>query len=191
MYNVISQKAHSQVYCLVTVTMVLWLFLAGPVYAAEDVAEEVSRELDESRLGLAQDPAPMDGPKEDVRSEATIGTVGRYIAPVTDWIEEKVQNSTLIRSKADERKASIKKVDGISLREAIRLASEQREGTVLTARRVEEDGEVHFQVAILSDQGVVKSIRIEAKSTKAELDQSGSIGKQDSIRGLSVESTAQ
>lgn len=170
MYSVIFQKAVSQVRCRVAPTLALWLFLGGPAYAAEDVSREIPKELDKPRLSIARDPAPIDVPKENARSEATIGTVGRYIAPVTDWIEEKVQNSTLIRSKADERKASIKKIDGLSLREAIRQASEQREGTVLTARRVEEDGKVHFQVAILSDQGVVKSIRIEANATKAELE---------------------
>ena len=143
--------------CLGSSLMLLWFITAIPIDSYADPSPE-SLPLDLPATNSVQQQNAETPP--GLKTQPKKGTVDRFIIPLTDWVEEKVQRTTLLNSAVEARKTSQKNTKGLSLREAIKRASNQYEGTVLSAERIDQEGVLSYQVSILSKQGVVKTILI-------------------------------
>ncbi|WP_169917395.1 PepSY domain-containing protein [Oceanospirillum multiglobuliferum] len=93
--------------------------------------------------------------------------VERITWPFTRWVEERVQRSPMIRTP----KGSLSK-DGTSrtldLRSAIKQASILYPGTVLNAEKQTRNGVATYLVRIISEEGVVKTITVNASNASDE-----------------------
>lgn len=93
----------------------------------------------------------------------TTSKVERFVAPVTRWIEDAVRDSPLMRQSEGGKKPSEPQTNnGMDLRTAILSATNQFPGTVLNAEKETLDGVVQYRIRILSEQGVVKTVVVNA-----------------------------
>ena len=81
------------------------------------------------------------------------------------WIEDKLQNSDLLKPSALTRKKKAKRSDLLSLREAIAEAQKVYKGTVLTADQVAQDDSITYRIKILSETGIVKWINVDGRKS--------------------------
>jgi len=96
-----------------------------------------------------------------------INSVERLITPITQWVEGKIQTISVVKPSVYSREKNSLNVE-ITLREAIKLARKQFQGTILGADKVETDSDLSYQIKILSSKGIVKTITINSRKT-AEL----------------------
>ena len=128
----------------------------------------------------AEDRQQLDAPSQtdttdqaDTMSQAdTTNKVERFVLPITQWIEEAVRNSPLIRLPEKEQ-PPINPSKGLDLRSAIRQASERYPGTVLNAEKQTLDGVNIYHIRIISQQGVIKTIAIGQNESATELGKEG------------------
>ena len=94
-------------------------------------------------------------------SEVEISSVERLFTPLTHWVEEKIQQLPVVKPTAYTRQRK-QDTSGITLREAIKLARKQYQGTVLSAAEVEGDKKQSFEIKILSAEGIVKTVSVDS-----------------------------
>ena len=97
------------------------------------------------------------------RAPIETSAVERATRPVATWVEERLQNSSLLQPSALSRERTEPQVGELSLREAILLAREEFSGSVLSADRISDEEGSRFSIRILSETGVLRTIDIEAQ----------------------------
>jgi len=102
---------------------------------------------------------PVDTTSEILPSEVEVNGVERLLTPITQWVEGKIQKMSVVKPTVFSREPD-NKSSGITLREAIKIASNQYQGTILGATKVEENNKLTFRIKILSSEGVVKIISV-------------------------------
>jgi len=118
--------------------------------------------------------------KDEQENSDTTNKVERIVWPFTRWIEKKVQGSPLIRT-PKVPPITEKTSKTLDLRGAIKQATTRYPGTVLNADKRTEEGAVTYQIRIISEKGVVKTIAVNGSNANDEIG-SGEIdsGKIDS-----------
>lgn len=111
-------------------------------------------------------PDPPSWKNKKIAPETT--PMERFVWPFTRWLEEKVHNTSLIRSPDAKLQDEQAEPQGLNLREAIQQASDRYPGTVLSADKLEQDGKLEYRVKIISPQGVVKTLSVTGKPTARE-----------------------
>lgn len=100
--------------------------------------------------------------RDNKKNEETSNKVERMVWPFTRWIEKKVQDTPLVHIPKNGSKSPTKPKAGvIDLRTAIQRATTVYPGTVLNAEKKTQNGDVTYQIRIISDKGVVKTIPVD------------------------------
>lgn len=86
--------------------------------------------------------------------------VESFVMPFTHWVEDKIQNTDIMKPSVYVQEASPEPAKGIGLRGAIEKARAEFEGTVLSADKITSEGQLVYRVKILSKEGVVKQIEV-------------------------------
>lgn len=95
---------------------------------------------------------------EDKEPELRRSSAERAVMPFTNWVEDKIQDSSLLKpSPYSKDKIKLK---GKDLRTAIKYATKMYPGTVLSAKRIESDQGEQFFVKIISSEGLIKTIHV-------------------------------
>lgn len=94
------------------------------------------------------------------------GALERAVMPVTRWIEDKIHNVYKAESSTSPTEAS--SGPAIGLREAINLAREKHGGTVLSADRIDDEGDITYRVKILLGEGIIKMVDVNGKPQALE-----------------------
>lgn len=121
-------------------------------------------------------------PKPDVESEPSDGAVSepeqgwvkekvepqtrkieRFVMPITNWVEEKLHDSTIANPALKKKRQQTEPIPGISLREAIELARKQHPGTILSADKIKSNESLTYRIKILSQGGVVRVLTIDGQ----------------------------
>lgn len=87
-------------------------------------------------------------------------SVERFVMPFNQWVEEKMQGSSILNPTSRQQSQTIESKPGISLRQAIEQARNIQPGTVLSAERIETNGQLSYRIKILSEAGVVRMVMI-------------------------------
>jgi len=106
---------------------------------------------------------------EVAAKKVEINSVERLITPITQWVEGKIQTISVVKPSVYSREKRLFNVQ-MTLREAIKLARKEYQGTILGADKIETDSHLSYQIKILSNQGIVKTITIDGSKT-SELNQ--------------------
>lgn len=107
--------------------------------------------------------------RKNKNNDDTSNKVERMVWPFTRWIEKKVQDTPLVHVPKNGSKSSSKPKAGvIDLRTAIQRATSVYPGTVLNAEKKTRDGDVTYQIRIISDKGVVKTIPVDGRKMDGE-----------------------
>lgn len=132
---------------------------AGLVWAQPGEEESVAT-ISETEITEVIEETATEEAEENSSLESS--AVERATKPVASWVEEKLQNSALLQPSTYSRTPTEKPVGERTLREAILLAREQFNGSVLAAERMDEEGRSWFRIKILSETGVLRMIDVEA-----------------------------
>lgn len=98
---------------------------------------------------------------ELIEPEPKTSQIERSIMPVTQWLENKIQNNSVIQpSIYIDDKPKDTNTSPFTLRQAIEIAKEQQAGTVLSAKKITDDVQTSFEVKILSETGIIKIITV-------------------------------
>lgn len=99
-------------------------------------------------------------------SSTESSAVERATKPVASWVEERLQKSSLLQPSTYSRDRPEQPAGERTLREAILLAREQFSGAVLSAERMSDEERKWFSIKILSQQGIVRIIDVDAEVQK-------------------------
>ena len=99
---------------------------------------------------------------DDRENSPKTSSIERSVMPVTQWLENKLQNNSLIQPSIyiDDKKSETVEIQ-LTLREAIEQAKQQQAGTVLSAKKISNESGITFEVKILAESGIIKIIEIE------------------------------
>jgi uncharacterized membrane protein YkoI len=147
------------------------LTVSHPVTAQQSPAHDIEVTEAQQSQSPPADPSNSEtsnneeGKPKDENSlvESADRMIERSVMPVTDWIERKIQNSKVItpspyHNKSAEQDTASK---ALNLRSAIKLATTEYPGTVLSADLIIEQGTEKFQIKILAVTGVIKVIEVD------------------------------
>ena len=100
---------------------------------------------------------------ENPHHKPTTSSVEKAFTPITRWVEDIFQNTSIMKPSAFNRVPANGIQTQVSLREAIKLALKMNSGTVLSANKINQDGQVNYKIKILSKDGVVNILSINAQ----------------------------
>ncbi len=88
--------------------------------------------------------------------------------PMTNWLEEKLQDSSVMNPARGNKSAPPKEASekSLTLRDAIKKALSTHKGTVLSADRIEKNGNLSYRIKILSRNGVIRMVDISSDQDK-------------------------
>ena len=135
----------------------LALLLCGCTHArANETSPPVVREvaLDEEQESQSSD---AQTPGSANRASA----VERATKPIANWVEEKLQKSSLLQPSTYSRERVESPAGERTLREAILIARGEFDGSVLSAKRMSEGDQSWYRIKILSDAGVLRLIDVD------------------------------
>ena len=114
-----------------------------------------------TRVEVVDDSLLIQGKNEPLNDENSgSSSIERFVQPFTRWAEDQIHDAGLIRSPQVQENTTLKQQGALTLREAIKHATRQYPGTVLSANKVKSGETLSFQIKIISAQGVVKTIKI-------------------------------
>lgn len=121
-------------------------------------AEVVSVEVDEEDVS-------------DGNEAGQTSKVERVVMPFTEWVEKRIQNTSIVKPSVIPNKNKHKRLPGISLREAIERARTEHKGTVLGAERIEKENDLIYRIKIISQDGVIKIVEINGIAQNQDSEQ--------------------
>ena len=155
------------------VSFLLLLFIAAGVEA-----DPMERDSDDANAGARQRNSETPGQASATSPRGEMPTAGdeppqtsgieRMVMPLTHWVEEKIQNTSIIKPSAYSRKRQAQGPNHINLREAIERAQKQYTGTVLGAERISEKDQLIYRIKILSASGIVKLVEVDGSKQESE-----------------------
>ena len=138
---------------------ILYIPVSLPVWAESPCIDEgIARENSQERERHC-DQAPQ---KESEQKPERVGE------SIERWLENKLQNSKALKSSVYSRSNNEKNSKALSLRDAIKKARSQFGGTILSAKKREEDSRIFYVIKIISDKGIVNEIEVDATVTLPE-----------------------
>lgn len=96
--------------------------------------------------------------------EIDVSVIEKAVMPLTHWVEGKIQDHAIAKPQKSHNKSN-DLTNGISLRDAIRKATQQYAGTVLSAEQVQKNNQRYYRIKMLSANGVVKIIEVNGQSS--------------------------
>lgn len=138
-------------------TINLLLFICICLLSALSHAEEES-----------QNTAPPESSWINDTVEPQTKRVERFVMPMTNWLEEKLQDSSVMNPARGNKSAPPKEASekSLTLRDAIKKALSTHKGTVLSADRIEKNGNLSYRIKILSRNGVIRMVDISSDQDK-------------------------
>ncbi|WP_103654310.1 PepSY domain-containing protein [Agarilytica rhodophyticola] len=131
--------------------------------SGEDLNNPVKRERKSKELEETDQPKEVVIKEKEVDDNSGTGqasSVERIVMPFTQWVEKRIQNTSIVKPSVFPNKNKRQQHKGISLRQAIELARREYKGTVLGAERIEEKDNLTYRIKIISKDGVIKVIEV-------------------------------
>lgn len=131
------------------------VFLSSLAKAGQDAVDLQSPEP------VASAPASATLKKSQTDTNSTTTRIERVVMPFTQWVEEKIQDSSIVNPTSAQQAEKKQSSGSNHLRTAIEKARAKHPGTVLSADRVDKNGQTSYLIKILSAEGIVKVVNID------------------------------
>ena len=128
-----------------------------------EISSENTHKIDDKHLSSNQQVS-----SKESHQKPTTSSVERAVTPLTRWVEDIFQNTSIMKPSAFNRELTNRGLPeelkpAVSLRQAIKSALKINSGTVLSANKISQEGGVTYKIKILSKDGVVNIISVSAQ----------------------------